>query len=91
MNLYHVDYSNAALKELKKLDPAMARMIVSWVRKNLENCDNPRIHGKALTANLVGQWRYRVGDYRLLAHIHDQTVTILILSIGHRSEVYTKH
>lgn len=85
---YHVDFSKAALKALKKMDKQTASMILGWIRKNLEGCENPRQHGKGLTANRSGQWRYRVGDYRLLAEIQDDKVVILILHIGHRSDVY---
>ena len=85
---FHVEFSKAALKELKKLDRPTASMILGWVRKNLEGCEDPRQHGKGLTANRSGQWRYRVGDYRLLADIQDNTVIILILHIGHRSDIY---
>ena len=63
-------------------------MIVAWVRKNLEGCENPRQHGKGLTANRSGQWRYRVGDYRLIAEIQDSRIVILILNVGHRRDVY---
>lgn len=85
---YHVAFTDAALKELKKLDRSVAALITGWVRKNLEGCDNPRIHGKGLTANRSGQWRYRVGDYRLLADIQDDKIIILIVHIGHRSDIY---
>ena len=85
---YHVEFSKAALKELKKMDRQTVSMILGWVRKNLEGCEDPRQHGKGLTANRSGQWRYRVGDYRLLAEIQDGKVIILILHIGHRSEIY---
>lgn len=63
-------------------------MILGWVQKNLEGCENPRQHGKGLTANRSGQWRYRVGDYRLLADIKEDTITILIINVGHRRDVY---
>lgn len=86
--IYHVEFTKEALKELKKLDKQTAAMITGWIRKNLEGCENPRRHGKGLTANRSGQWRYRVGDYRLLADIQDSKVVILILQIGHRSEIY---
>ena len=85
---YHVEFTKAALRDLKKLDRRTAAMLTGWIRKNLEGCENPRQHGKALTANLSGQWRYRVGDYRLLAEIQDDKIIILILNVGHRSEIY---
>ena len=46
------------------------------------------LHGKGLTANRSGQWRYRVGDYRLLAEIQDDKVLILVLNVGHRRDIY---
>lgn len=85
---YKVRFTESAMKDLKKLDRHTAALILGWVRKNLENCENPRLHGKALTANRSGQWRYRVGDYRLLAEIRDNTITILILNVGHRRDIY---
>ena len=85
---YHVEFSKRALKDLKKLDKSTASLILGWIRKNLEGCADPRVHGKGLTANHSGEWRYRVGDYRLLAEIQDGKLVILMLTIGHRSEVY---
>ena len=63
---YKVEFSENALKDLKKLDKHTAALILGWVRKNLEGCEDPLAHGKALTANLSGKWRYRVGDYSYL-------------------------
>ena len=88
MITYNVVLTSEAKKQLKKLDKHVAAIIISWLRKNLENCVNPRQHGKPLTANRTGQWRYRIGDYRLIAEIQDDKIIILILSIGHRREIY---
>ena len=85
---YKVRFTENAKKDLKKLDKHTAALILGWIRKNLEDSENPRLHGKALTGNLGNRWRYRVGDYRLLASIEDNTITILILNIGHRREIY---
>jgi len=63
-------------------------MIIAWIRRNLEGCSNPRLYGKALSANRSGQWRYRIEDYRLIAEIQDDKIIILIVSIGHRRDVY---
>lgn len=75
-------------KEFKKLDRYTQRMIKNWIGKNLVDTDNPRQHGKGLTANRSGQWRYRIGDYRLLCLIDDGKLIILALSVGHRREIY---
>lgn len=88
MNEYRVSYTREAVKDLKKLDPYVRQIIVRWVRKNLEGCKNPRSHGKGLTADLSGMWRYRVGDYRILADIQDDRILILVLEVGHRREIY---
>ncbi len=85
---YTVEFTDRALKDLKKLDRHTAALILGWVRKNLQNCEDPRQHGKGLSANKSGQWRYRVGDYRLLATIEDNKIKILILCVGHRREIY---
>ncbi len=85
---YKVEFTEKSLKQLKKMDPHTASLILGWIRKNLEGTENPRQHGKGLTADKSGQWRYRVGDYRLLAEIEDDRIVILILSVGHRREIY---
>lgn len=85
---YTVEYTPQAVKELKKLDRSVRALIIGWIEKNLIGCENPRQHSKGLTANRSGQWRYRVGNYRLLAEIQEEKIVILILSVGHRSEVY---
>lgn len=85
---YRIDFTQDALKALKKMDRSIARLILAWVRKNLEGCEDPRAHGKGLTANRSGTWRYRVGDYRLIAEIQEEKVLILILEVGHRRDIY---
>ena len=86
--MYHLKYTDTALKQLKKMDKHTALMLTGWLRKNLDGCEDPRRHGKGLTANRSGQWRYRIGDYRIIADIQDECVTILVLTVGHRREVY---
>ncbi len=85
---YSVQYSKQAIKELKKLDRFTRQMIYSWIDKNLSDCEDPRQHGKALTANRKGQWRYRIGDYRLICDIQDDKLVILALTVGHRRDIY---
>ena len=87
---YSVETTPRFDKEFKKLDRYTQKMIKAWIVKNLVGCDNPRIHGKALTANLTGQWRYRIGDYRLICLIKDNELIILAMTVGHRREVYEK-
>ena len=86
--IYSIETTARFDKEFKKLDRYTQRMIKGWIGKNLQDCQNPRLHGKGLTANRSGQWRYRIGDYRLLCQIDDGKLVILALSVGHRREVY---
>lgn len=85
---YTVVYTERALKQLKKLDKHIQALLLGWIEKNLVGCTDPRRHGKPLTADRSGQWRYRIGDYRVIAELSDQTITILVLNIGHRREIY---
>lgn len=65
--------------------------LAAYEKAIAEYHENPRQYGKGLTANLSGQWRYRIGDYRLIAEIQDNKVVILILTIGHRLEIYKEN
>ena len=84
---FRVEYSKAALKQLKKMDRFDARLITSWIGKNLEGCEDPCAYGKGLTANRSGEWRYRVGNYRILCNIQDEVLVIEVFAVGHRSSV----
>lgn len=88
MTSFRVEWSARAQKQIRKMNKSIANLILRWVNKNLEGCENPYQHGKALTANRAGQWRYRVGNYRMIAEIYEEKVVILILSVGHRKEIY---
>ena len=85
---YHVETTPQFDREFRKLDRYTQRMLKAWIDKNLEGCTDPRQHGKALSANRAGQWRYRVGDYRILAQIEDDRIVVYLLSVGHRREIY---
>lgn len=85
---YQVVFAKSAQKALKKMDKHQSLIIMGWIQKNLVECTDPRQFGKGLVANRSGEWRYRIGDYRLIAHIDDETVTIIMLEIGHRKDIY---
>ena len=85
---WRIETTSRFEKEFKKLDRYTQRMIKAWIEKNLEGCADPRVRGKGLTANRSGQWRYRIGDYRLIRELQDGALVILALSVGHRSEIY---
>ena len=85
---YSLVFSKEADKQISKLDPGVRRMILKWLDKNVDGCTDPRIHGKALIANRAGQWRYRIGDYRVICLIEDDRLVVLCISVAHRREVY---
>jgi mRNA interferase RelE/StbE len=87
---YNVETTAAFDKEFKKLDRPVQKILKAWIEKNLIDCVNPRQHGKALKGNLQEFWRYRVGDYRILAAIQDDRLIILAMSVGHRKNIYEK-
>ncbi len=88
--MYKVEMTPRCRKDLKKLGPYIQRMMIAWIRKNLVDCDNPRLQGKALKGKFESLWRYRIGDYRIICEIDDDKLIILALTAGHRSSVYLR-
>ena len=85
---YTVRFTEKAKKIFEKLDKYTQLMLITWIEKNLEGTSDPRLHGKALTGTRKGQWRYRVGDYRIIAIIEDGKLVITVITVGHRRNVY---
>lgn len=85
---YQVVYTSLAVKQLKKMDRKIAALIISFIEDKLIDCENPRAYGKALQGNLSNIWRYRIGDYRVLAKIQDQVLVITVVEVGHRKNIY---
>ena len=90
MSCFYVEISSEAEKKKKKFDRETQHLIFSYINRNLRNCPDPRASGKALTGPLRGLWRYRIGDYRLLAEIRDGEMLIIAVDVGHRSQVYSR-
>ncbi len=85
---YSVEYTDEAIKQLRKMDRFTRTMILNWNSKHLDGTDNPYASGKALTGNKVGLWRYRMGDYKLISNIDKGKLVILLVEISHRSNKY---
>lgn len=83
-----IEYAETAKKQLRKLDRAAARRIVDFMDERVASSENPRAMGKALKGPLGDLWRYRVGDFRVICDIQDKVLTVLVLQIGNRREVY---
>ncbi|MCE3231146.1 MAG: addiction module toxin RelE [Alphaproteobacteria bacterium] len=75
-------------KQLEQLDRQIQKRILGFFYKRLLPSENPRLFGKALTGRFAGYWSYRIGDYRVIAHIQDSHLTIVAVAIDHRSQVY---
>jgi mRNA interferase RelE/StbE len=86
---WSIQFSKRARQQLEKLDPHIARRIFQFVFERVATSSNPRSLGEALKGTELGDlWRYRVGDYRILASIEDRDVRILIVAVGNRREIY---
>jgi mRNA interferase RelE/StbE len=87
--VWRIEFDPAVEKELKRLGPEATRRILKFLRERVAVLDNPRGLGEALHGPELGRfWKYRVGDYRVVASIQDQAILILIVRVGHRSDVY---
>lgn len=83
-----VVFSKNAIKQLKKLDKQIAKMLLLWIEKNLNNINDPRSIGKGLVGNNKKIWKYHIGNYRLLCNIQDNKLLILVIDAGHRKDIY---
>ena len=88
---WKIEFSDSAERELDKLDPQISRRILEYLQKRLAKQDNPRNLGAALKGSKPGMfWKYRVGDYRIIASIEDKIMHILVVRISNRRDVYRK-
>lgn len=86
---WSIEYTETALKRLRKLDKPVARRILDYMDERVAPLTDPRSTGKALTGPLLGvYWRYRVDDYRVICDIQDNRLCVLVIEIGNRKEVY---
>jgi mRNA interferase RelE/StbE len=86
---YSVELSESADRELGKLDAQHRKRILKFLRERVAKLDDPRSVGEALHGSQLGEfWKYRVGDYRLIAKIEDERLLVLVLRVGHRKEIY---
>ena len=85
---WRIELTASAEKSLSKLDRTAAKRITTFLRERVASADDPRSSGKALAGQLVGLWRYRVSDYRVICQIEDGKLLILVVTIGHRGDIY---
>jgi mRNA interferase RelE/StbE len=85
---WRVEFGSDAARELRKLGHDAQQLVLRYLRQRIATADDPRRFGHPLTRDLKGLWRYRVGDYRIVAKIEDSRFIVLVLTVGHRREVY---
>ena len=83
-----IEFLPAAAKELKALDRTVARRIVRTLEERVATLNDPRELGAALIGDHAGYWRWRIGDYRMVARTGDERATVLVVRVAHRREVY---
>ena len=84
-----IEYAQSSRKPMERLDPMVRRRIRAFLSERIALMDDPRLIGDALQGvRFAGMWRYRVGDYRILVDIRDDVVTVIVIGIGHRGDVY---
>jgi len=85
---WEIAYDAKALRDLRKLDPAVQREILDYMDQRIAASADPRNFGKPLRASKFGLWRYRVRDYRVICELQDRRLVVLVVAIGHRSTIY---
>src|SRR5688572_7495562 len=88
--VWRVEFDSAAVRDLRKLGMEAEGRVLRYLRERIASSKDPRRFGHALTGDRKGLWRYRVGDYRIVAAIEDYRFVVLIVAVGHRREVYRR-
>ena len=83
-----VEFDDGAAKELRKLDQQAQQEILRYLRERIATDEDPRRFGKPLSRDLAGLWRYRMRNYRMICHIEDDKLVVLVLRVGHRKDIY---
>lgn len=83
---WQIEWDNRARKELRTLDASVQNKILNYLDERVIN--NPRNFGRGLVGDKAGLWRYRIGDYRVVCQLEDDQLIVLIVSVGHRKEIY---
>ena len=84
--IWKIEITGEAEKELSRIDKPATKRIIRYLRERVSV--DPRSLGKSLRGDLSGLWRYRVGDYRVICELYYEKVSVLVIRIGHRKDVY---
>jgi mRNA interferase RelE/StbE len=83
-----ISFTKTALKQLAKLDKAIAKLIVRFMEEKIAGSSDARRYGHALVGDQKGRWRYRIGDYRVVCELRDDELLVIVVMLGHRKEIY---
>jgi mRNA interferase RelE/StbE len=86
--VWRIEFDSEAARDLRKLGAEPQRLILRYLRQRIATAEDPRRFGRPLTGDLKGLWRYRIGDHRIVASIEDDRLVVLIVTVGHRRDVY---
>ncbi|MBV8938842.1 MAG: type II toxin-antitoxin system RelE/ParE family toxin [Alphaproteobacteria bacterium] len=86
--MWSIEWDEEARKELRRLSHPVQQQLIQYLEQRIATPHEPRRFGKALTADLRGLWRYRVGDYRIVCRIEKEKLIVLVLHVGHRRHIY---
>lgn len=86
--MWRVEFDPDAARDLRKLGHEARRLVLTYLRRRIATAEDPRRFGHPLTGDLKELWRYRVGDYRIVVSIEDARLLVLVVTVGHRHEVY---
>ncbi len=88
---WRIEFSDSAAKQLRKLDQQTARRILKFLQERIAPLDDPRSIGEALRGKELGDfWKYRLGDWRIIANLDDGVMVITVIRLGNRREVYRR-
>lgn len=84
---YALSFRPAAVRQIRKLDSQVARRIKAATSAL---GTDPRPHGAKALTDQHGWLRIRVGDYRIVYEVRDSELVVLVIQVGHRSQVYDR-
>ena len=88
--VWRVEFDPKADKELDRIDSQAAKRILKYLSQRIATNENPRRFGSPLHRDLVGLWKYRIGDYRVICYIQDHVLIVLIVRRKSNTNVRTK-
>ncbi|MCW7754045.1 type II toxin-antitoxin system RelE/ParE family toxin [Desulfobotulus sp. H1] len=87
--VWQIEFDKRAMKELSKAEPQIQRRMIAFLRDKV--AQDPKAFGAPLQSNLSGLWKFRMGDYRIIAELWEEKITVMVLRIGHRKNIYGGH